>query len=129
MKCHEHDSICQVEFPYPSATQSLSASPSRREDQKISKLQEIDKKMTKRGVKIFKKQFWLVVSTHLKNMLVKLDYETPSRDEHKQIFELPPPRIHSRRLVTSPCKAKVQLSFSSPPPQLTRIPGETFCMT
>ena len=67
-----------------------------------------------------------MVSTHLKNMFVKLDHETPSRDEHKQIFELPPPRIHSRRLVTSPCKAKAQLSFSSPPPQLTRIPGEIF---
>ena len=38
---------------------------------------------------------WLVVEpTHLKNMFVKLDYENPNfRAEHKNIFELQPPRI------------------------------------
>ena len=35
---------------------------------------------------------WLVVSTHLKNMLVKLDHETPRIGvKIPKIFELPPP--------------------------------------
>ena len=39
--------------------------------------------------------FSLVVEpTHLKNMLVKLDHETPGiGDEHKKIFEVSPPRF------------------------------------
>ena len=34
---------------------------------------------------------YVVVSTHLKNMLVKLDHETPSRNEHKKLFIKPLP--------------------------------------
>ena len=38
-------------------------------------------------------EIWLVVSPHLKNMLVKLDHETPSfrGNIYSKIFELPPP--------------------------------------
>ena len=34
----------------------------------------------------------MVEPTHLENIYVKLDHESPRRDEHKKIFELPPPR-------------------------------------
>ena len=33
------------------------------------------------------------LSTHLKHMLVKMGSSSPSRNEHKNKFELPPPRI------------------------------------
>ena len=43
---------------------------------------------------VFNNSYWLVVEpTHLKNTLVKLGSSSPNRDEHKKIFELPPPSL------------------------------------
>ena len=43
---------------------------------------------------IFQKVFWLVVSTPLKNMLVKMETYPRVGMNIKKIFELPPPSIH-----------------------------------
>ena len=48
-----------------------------------------------------RKKNWLVVSTHLKNMIVKMGSSSPSRDENKKNLLKPPPRKHLPPLDTA----------------------------
>ncbi len=52
-------------------------------------------------------RFLVVEPTHLKNMLVKLDHETPNRDEHKTYFQ-PPPSFPKESIVQVPKSCQFQ---------------------
>ena len=56
---------------------------------------------------------WLVVSTHLKNMIVKLDHETPGRVEHKKCLK-PPPSLKQPHLFHDRFGAHLKNANTSP---------------